>query len=303
MKIDSGNLTALMPVKNYHPRFLRESLASVFAQSSPSWRLIVIVENQIDSCLDSILSEAQNDLRVKVVINQGVGLGAAFNSGMRAAESDFVAILLSDDLWTPNAIEALESSIRTHPEVELHHSGLQVIDGHGRSISGARRPPQHVSLDDFPSGSPVKHLICWRRSKALSSGGMYESRESVGPNDYDFPWTMLEHGAAIRALGECLYLYRDHREAYRITTHLPRNVHIRALRQLFERHRGPAALARKHLRQAKQEYFRQCLFRNGLDRWWHEQVIATDPAKGWRLRMRWTSVTTATGGDSSAVRE
>ena len=285
--LSSDCITALMPVKNYHAAFLRESLASMFAQSSPQWRLIVIVEPQCDAALASDLSVPQSDCRVRVIVNQGIGLAAAFNTGMRAARTEFAGILLSDDLWMPKAAEILASRIRACPEVDLHHSGLRVIDGDGKPISSMRHPPAKVSLNDFVMGSPVKHLICWRRSKALSFGGMHESSDAIGPDDYDFPWTMLEQGAVIRALDECLYLYRDHREAYRITTHLPRSTQVRALRQIFKRHRVAPHLARKHLREARHLYLRQCLYRSRFDRWLREKVIGINPANGWRLPMKW----------------
>ncbi|HXN85084.1 MAG TPA: glycosyltransferase [Candidatus Binataceae bacterium] len=282
-------VTALMPVKNYHPRFLREALASVFAQTSSRWRLIVIVEPPVDAKMAEILSGARHDSRVRVTDNQGLGLAGAFNTGMRAAQTDFVATLLSDDLWTANATELLTSRIRACPEVDLHHSALRVIDEDGRPISAVRHPPRQVSLDDFVMGSPVKHLICWRRAKGLSFGGMHESIEAIGPDDYDFPWTMLEHGAVIRALDACLYLYRDHREAYRITTHLPRSAQLRSLRRIFQRHGVPAHVARKRLRDARRVYLRQCLYRNRFDRWLREKIIGIDPERGWRLPMEWTT--------------
>jgi hypothetical protein len=37
---------------------------------------------------------------------------------------------------------------------------------------------------------------------------------SVGPDDFDFPWSMAEHGAVVRAIPDCLYLDRDHRSSF-----------------------------------------------------------------------------------------
>ena len=280
-----------MPVKNYHPRFLQQALESLFAQTSPNWRLLVILEPQADAALKALLSGLQDQPRTRVIINQGRGLAGAFNTGMRAAETEFVAILLSDDLWTPTAIEVLASRIHACPEVDLHHTALRVVDDAGGPISSVRHPPERVSLTDFVRGSPVKHLLCWRRAKALSFGGMDESLNNVGPDDYDFPWTMLEHGAVIRSLDECLYKYRDHRESYRLTTHLPVSVHVRELRRILQKHRVPAELAGWRIRTARQSFLRQCLYRNELDRWLREKIIAADPRKGWREPLIWSTQT------------
>jgi glycosyltransferase involved in cell wall biosynthesis len=280
-------ITALLPVKNYHAPFLREALGSLFAQTVPDWRLVVIIERASDAGLLSELARVAGDVRTSVIFNQGRGLAGAFNTGMRAARTEFVAILLADDLWAPRAVEALTTQIRDFSAVDFHHSGLRVIDDAGRSISSLRHPPEHVALGDFIAGSPVKHLLCWRREKALSFGAMDESMNDVGPDDYDFPWTMLEHGATFRRIDECLYIYRDHREGSRLTTHLPMSIHVRELRRIFAKHRVPKAAAEERIRNARRDYLRQCLYRNRLDRWLREKIIGIDPHNGWRLPMKW----------------
>ena len=82
----------------------------------------------------------------------------------------------------------------------------------------------------------MRNLLCWRRQKGLSVGGLDESLNSVGPDDYDFPWTMAERGARFRAVYECLYYYRDHRRGYRLTTHLPRRVQRREEDRIQRKH-------------------------------------------------------------------
>ena len=149
--------------------------------------------------------------------------------------------------------------------------------------------PRTVAPADFIAGSPVKHLLCWRREKALSFGGMDESMNDVGPDDYDFPWTMLEQGASFRRIDQCLYIYRDHRQGERLTTHLPLSIHVRELRRIFAKHHVPRELAEERVRRAQRDYLRQCLYRNRFDRWLHEKILGIDPQQGWRLPMKWKS--------------
>jgi hypothetical protein len=114
---------------------------------------------------------------------------------------------------------------------------------------------------------------------------MDETLNDVGPDDYDFPWTMLEHGAIFRAVPECLYYYRDHRTFYRLTTHQTRGHHLRELRRILEKHGvGPVHMA-LNLRRAKRSYLRQCLYRNDFDRWWKEKM-GFGPERGWRHSYR-----------------
>jgi len=278
-------LTALLPLKNYQSRFLAEAVDSLFRQTRPDWRLVIVTEPDDAAALRAVLAAALEDHRIRLVVNQGRKLSGAFNTGMREAETEFVAIVLADDLWAPSAVAVLEESIARYPDVDFFHSARRIIDEAGQPISSVHQPPERFSLADFIWTSPVKHLLCWRREKALSFGGMDESLESVGPDDWDFPWSMLEHGAVFKAIPDCLYLYRDHRDAYRLTTHLPRSIHLRETRRILEKHgAGPDVIAER-LRQAKRSYLRQCLYRNRLDRWL-KQTIGITPRTGWRESYR-----------------
>jgi len=113
----------------------------------------------------------------------------------------------------------------------------------------------------------VKHLLCFRRSMALAVGGVDESINSVGPDDYDFPWTMADHGARFHAVPECLYIYRDHRRAYRLTTHLPKSVHTRELIRILRKHGTSWPTTLRRVRAARRGYLNQCLYRNRFHRW------------------------------------
>ena len=140
------------------------------------------------------------------------------------------------------------------------------MDEHDRPISSIYKSKSSFTLEDFKFASPVKHLLCWRKEKALSLGGMDESLNSVGPDDYDFPWCMAEKGAKFLAVQECLYIYRDHRDAYRLTTHLPLTVHKKELRRIMRKHGVNDAAIECTISVAASTYLRQCLYESFLDK-------------------------------------
>ena len=219
--------------------------------------------------------------RITLVANQGRQLAGAFNTGMRQAASEFVAVLFADDMWTPDAVAVLRSAIGAHPRVDFFHSSRRIIDDAGRPVSSVYPSIDDLELRDFVHAR-VKHLLCWRRELGLSLGGMDESLNSVGPDDFDFPWSMAEHGAVFCAIPECLYLYRDHRAGFRLTTHLPRNLHTREIRRILRKH-GLSRLATEwRVLVAKHTYLRQCLYRSRFDRWLKQRLGLTP--KSWRDR-------------------
>jgi glycosyltransferase involved in cell wall biosynthesis len=274
-------LTALMPLKNYHPGFLAEAVGSLFGQDDPRWRLLVIVEAGDAERFREILARELRDPRVALIANEGRGLAGALNTGMRHAATDFVAILLADDMWSADAVGVLAACIEHHPEVDFFHSARRIIDESGRPRSSVHASRALFTRADFVWTSPVKHLLCWRRELALAIGGIDESLPPVGPDDYDFPWCMAEAGAVFRAVAECLYIYRDHREGFRLTTHLPLDVHKAGIRRILEKHRVDPALIARRLAEAEQSYLRQCLFLSREDKAAKERA-GLDPRTGWR---------------------
>jgi glycosyltransferase involved in cell wall biosynthesis len=283
--VPDAHVTVLMPVREYQPAYLERALESILAQTSRRWQLLVI-DDGADAGLGEILGGALGDDRVEVVTSESRGLAAALNSGTRHARTGFVSFLSADDMWTPDAVEVLTSFIERFPEVDLFHASRRFIDEQGRAISGVQDSRDAFAVADFESGtSPVKHPLCWRRDLALELGGFDESLDPVGVDDYDFPWSLAEAGARFMAVPECLYLLRDHREGFRLTTHVPRSVQVRALRRIMTKHGVDRAQVESHISEAKQGYLRQCLYRSRLDRWL-KQLLGHDSRRGWRESYR-----------------
>jgi glycosyltransferase involved in cell wall biosynthesis len=277
-------LTALMPVRAYEERLLHEAVDSLRAQTNSGWRLLVIVEESDRGDLEQVLSRHLADPRIRLISNEGRKLAGAFNTGMEQARTEFVGILLGDDLWSADAVAVLTDSIRAHPEVDFFHSSRRIIDEESQRISSIHRSRPDVSIEDFgPWACPVKHLLCWRREKGLAIGGMDESLDSVGVDDFDFPWLMAEGGAWFKAIPECLYVYRDHRECFRLSTHLPRDHHKREIARILRKHGVDSPSIASQVAEAERGYLRQCLYRSRLDRWL-KGMIRSDPRAGWRER-------------------
>jgi glycosyltransferase involved in cell wall biosynthesis len=281
----NAQVTALMPLKNYHRDFLFRSMGSITAQTSPEWRLLIIVEPADRSSFEKLLHEFLHDARIRLIVNEGRKLAGAMNTGMRHAATDFVAILLSDDMWSTDAIAVLNSQIHANPAVDFFHSSRIMIDERDSPISNVHPSCENIDISQFMITSPVKHLLCWRRSLALSFGGMDESLNNVGPDDYDFPWTMAEHGARFHAIPEALYLYRDHRDSDRLTTHLPLSVHIRETRRILRKHGASDEQIAERLDRARSSYLRQCLYKNPFDKWIKE-LLRHQARHGWRETYR-----------------
>jgi glycosyltransferase involved in cell wall biosynthesis len=194
-----------MPLKHFHLPFLARALGSLKGQTDPSWRLLVIVEPDDLPRMTDVLASELDDSRISLIANRGRKLAGAFNTGMQDARTEFVAILLGDDMWSTDAVRTLHAYMDRFPEAQFFHSSRRVVDEHDEAISSVLPSVEHFTADDFYASAPVKHLLCWKRDVGLAIGGMDESLNSIGPDDFDFPWSMAEHGAVFQAVRECLY--------------------------------------------------------------------------------------------------
>jgi glycosyltransferase involved in cell wall biosynthesis len=264
--MDDPVVTILMPCKNPHWGFYDDAIASVIGQTCPRWALLVITTVEEEPEMQRRTSElCSGDPRVRVIAQERDSLTAAFNTGMKAAGTEFVAILLGDDELASETVEVLDRNIREHTDVDFFHSSRRYIDEKGDPIGAIFESRKDFSLEEFKKRGVIKHLLCWRLSRALEIGGMDESLGPHGADDYDFPWCMAEAGCRFRAIPECLYLYRDHHEHFRLTTHVPLSVQVQELRKIFRKHGMSPVEIDEELQRRSADYLSQALFTDEED--------------------------------------
>jgi len=280
--VSDAPITIILPVKHYVPRYLKAAVQSVVDQSSDDWRLLVMADRSVAAELKSFLRAELSDSRLCLIAVGTPNLAAAINAGMNQASTKFLTLLHGDDLFATNAIEVLQRAIRARPDVDFFHSSRRIVDGEGNPISSVYPSRTDFAWQDFLNGSPVKHLLCWRRERALGIGGVDEAFSTQGPDDYDFPWSMFDHGARFQAVPECLYIYRNHCEGFRLTTHDPRTVQLRTARRILRKH-GIGFWRSWMMIYANRRsgLASQSIYGSRLSRWLY-RVAGYDAAKSWR---------------------
>jgi glycosyltransferase involved in cell wall biosynthesis len=271
-----------MPCRNVEPAYFRQALASVRAQTSPRWRLLIAIDAGDDGSTAALLAEpgAWRDRRVSVVRGQVPRVTGTLNAGLRRVRTPYACILHADDLLDARAIEVLERAIEQHPTVDYFHSSRIYVDDDGRQI-GARAAQESVSVDDFKRRGPVKHLHCYKVTSALAIGGMDETLGPHAADDYDFPWRMAEAGFTFKAIPEYLYAVRDHRRHFRLTTHVPLDVQVAEMTKIFRKHGMTEAEIESEIQRRTGGYLRQALYRDEADRIAKERA-GFDIRAGWR---------------------
>ncbi len=92
---------------------VREAIDSVLEQTCQDFELVV-VDDGSDDDTPAILDEYGDKIRVLRQNNKGVS--AARNAGIRETSGEFIALLDSDDFWTPKKLEKQMAFFRSRPD-------------------------------------------------------------------------------------------------------------------------------------------------------------------------------------------
>ncbi|HPL95317.1 MAG TPA: glycosyltransferase family A protein [bacterium] len=124
-------ISIIIPTHN-RPDTLKKAALSVLSQSYQDWELI-IVDDGLKIRAESVAKEL-NDSRIKYVPHeQEQGGGAARNTGIKAAQSNFIAFLDDDDEWLPEKLSIQMAQFEnTAPNIGFCFCAVKNITDHGQ---------------------------------------------------------------------------------------------------------------------------------------------------------------------------
>ncbi len=123
-------------IPSYNRReLLGRALDSILGQSYAPREIIVVDDGSSDGT-GRILRERYPDVRYYYQCHSGVS--AARNRGIRAASSQWIALLDSDDAWTTDKLDAQAAAIRANREARLVHTN-EIWIRNGRPLAQKRR--------------------------------------------------------------------------------------------------------------------------------------------------------------------
>ena len=120
-------VSVIIPTYN-RGALLVEAVESALAQRRPPEEILVIDDGSRD---DTAARMAAYGERVRYVRQANAGPSAARNHGFRLARGEFLALLDSDDLWTPDRLERQLEVLQRHPDTDVVF-GREVLFGAGQ---------------------------------------------------------------------------------------------------------------------------------------------------------------------------
>ena len=133
------SVSVVMPVYN-GSEWVTEALRSVLEQSDPADEVIVVDDGSTDDSAE-VVSAIDG---VTLIRQENRGAPQAYDRGVRASRSEYVAFCPADDLWEPQKLEWQREVLRTHPQVDVACGHLRFF---GTQSGDYRRPPGEGTLD------------------------------------------------------------------------------------------------------------------------------------------------------------
>lgn len=153
-----------------HRAFVREAVESVFAQTYPHWELVVVDDASTDGSLDVLRELSHPQLRVEAN-GHNLGAYATLNRGIDLARHEWIAVLDSDDRWSPKKLELQAELIADHPECSWGYCAGEWMDEEGVSLG------EHH--DEWPRSAHQNLLpFLLDRNWALASGLAFRRGEA-----------------------------------------------------------------------------------------------------------------------------
>ena len=181
-----------------------QCVESALAQTLPANEIIVVDDGSTDGTADRL---AQYRDRIVYIRQENRGLPAALNTGVRAASTDFVAILDADDAYEPERLAAFGELAQARPDLDILTTDAYLdVNGTvvGRFYDATPFEPEQQRLEIID-----RCFVTWpaiRRERLLELGGYDEAMRFA--SDWECYSRLLYSGCRAGAVNEPLMRYR-----------------------------------------------------------------------------------------------
>ena len=196
-------VSVIMPSYN-SKKYIKKAIHSVLEQTYSNFELIIVDGNSTDGTLDILDEYKKQDRRIKVIQDEGRGIGAALQLGCQIASGKFIARMDSDDIAINTRFEKQLKIFHSIPNLILVASPVIYINeddsivGYSFPYTNKRIIQEKVYL--------IAHPTVMMKKDAYVKAGGYQPL--LRAEDY-FLWNRM------RLMGE-FYIFKEPLIKYRL---------------------------------------------------------------------------------------
>jgi len=259
MKQMDPSISVIIPCFNTG-HYLKEALFSVVNQTFTNWEVIIVDDGSTDNTRD--IAAEFKDSRIQYIFQKNRGLSAARNTGIRAATSEYIALLDADDIWKINYLEKMINVLNDHSEEIACYCGFIYIDPEGNQIGMPQLrvvPTNKFSKVILKQNWLIPSSVIFRRQVIDEVGFFDESLHAV--EDWDM-WMKMSTKGSFVCVPQYLVKYRLHNTNMSKDPFLMVSSHL----NLIENKVGPPDGDPSDWTELKKMYYR-CFYNQSAERY------------------------------------
>jgi glycosyltransferase involved in cell wall biosynthesis len=212
------NISVVIPAYN-SAEFIADAVHSILKQTRPITEIIIVDDGSTDNT-QQIVEALPGPITYVKQPNQGPS--AARNTGIKAANSEWIAFLDADDQWTSDKIDKQLKLLRKIPELVLIAGDMAEIDKSGQLITESVLDKHHLlnkfqAIQDRAIPNALAELVTKNfiptgtvlvNKSALIEAGLFNQAIRFG-EDLEL-WAKIAAKHPITCIPEVLMLRRQH---------------------------------------------------------------------------------------------
>lgn len=226
IKTDSAKplVSVILAVRNGEP-YVAEAIESVLASDYRPLEIVVVDGQSSDRTAEIV----QTYPEVRYCTQTTLGIAAAYNQGIEAAQGDFVAFISHDDQWSAQKLGHQMSYLQAHPEVQFTVCKFRYFLAEGCSIPPGFRAEL---LDQEPVGYIMETLVA--RKTVFDQVGQFNTAYQLA-EDVDWYARAKDLGITSAVIPEVLLSKRVHDCNSSTNAQVSTQALLRVLRQSIQR--------------------------------------------------------------------
>lgn len=227
---NSFSISVVIPTFN-RLIYLERAIKSVLNQTISVNEIIIVDDGSDDGTSEFIHSNYPN---LKYIFQSNSGVSAARNTGIKAASSNWIAFLDSDDAWVTNKIQKQITELELNPEMNFCHSN-EIWIRNGKEI---KQKNTHKKFGGFIFDKCLDKcrispstVIC-RKSLLIKLNGFDEDLAIC--EDYDLWLRITSNNPVIYIEKPLIIKYGGHQDQLSRNSEGIESYHIKSLEKLLK---------------------------------------------------------------------
>lgn len=214
MKSENPRVTVVLPFYQAGEE-MDEAVKSIVNQSFMSWKLVLVSNNGSDAGQRIAREWAAADSRITITEEPVQGIAYALNTGLRQADTEYVARMDADDYAHPDRLQMQVDYLDGNPDIDVvstqtaFSSSLESSYGYSLFVTWQNNiiSPKEHAMKRFVE-APLAHPSVMFRTKLVNQYGFYTTRDV--PEDYELWLRWMDKGVRFYKVPQPLLTWNDH---------------------------------------------------------------------------------------------